>query len=82
MQTKTAAYRKILRMSSTHNRYKTEELRTKLHDLDAEFEREMRARGFDPAQAENIALPSGLAKLYAEREQLRALIEEYGDHES
>ena len=37
---------------------------------------EMRARGFDPAQAENVALPSHLAALYAEREQTRAQIEE------
>src|SRR2546421_308525 len=39
----------------------------KLQTLDAEFDREMRARGFDPAQAENVALPSHLAELYAER---------------
>jgi predicted mannosyl-3-phosphoglycerate phosphatase (HAD superfamily) len=54
----------------------TDELEQKLRELDAEFEREMRARGFDPAQAENAALPSHLAALYAEREQTRALIEE------
>lgn len=30
----------------------------------------MRARGFDPAQAENLALPSPLAELYAERQDL------------
>ncbi|HMG75782.1 MAG TPA: hypothetical protein VK582_19935 [Pyrinomonadaceae bacterium] len=51
-------------------------LREKLHTLDAEFDREMRARGFDPAQAENVALPSHLAALYAEREQIRAELEE------
>ena len=51
-------------------------LRQKLHTLDAEFDREMRARGFDPAQAENVALPSHLAGLYAEREQTRAELEE------
>ena len=53
-----------------------DELNRRLRDLDAEFEREMRARGFDPAQAENVALPSHLAALYAEREQTRAQIEE------
>jgi hypothetical protein len=53
-----------------------ENLRAKLRDLDAEFEREMRARGFDPAQAENVALPSHLAALYAEREQIKAQLEE------
>ena len=51
-------------------------LRAKLRALDAEFDQEMRARGFDPAQAENVALPSHLAALYAEREQTRAQIEE------
>ncbi len=54
----------------------TDELNNKLRELDAEFDREMRARGFDPAQAENVALPSRLATLYAEREQLKAQIEE------
>ena len=54
----------------------TEELNRKLRELDAEFDREMRARGFDPAQAENVALPSHLAALYAEREKIRARLEE------
>ncbi len=53
-----------------------DELSARLRALDAEFDREMRARGFDPAQAENVALPSHLAALYAEREQTRAQIEE------
>jgi len=54
----------------------TDKLNQRLRDLDAEFDREMRARGFDPAQAENAALPSHLAALYVEREQTRAQIEE------
>ena len=53
-----------------------EMLRTRLRDLDERFDRQMRARGFDPAQAENVALPSGLAALKAEREEMRARIEE------
>ena len=53
-----------------------EELNQKLRELDAEFDREMRTRGFDPAQAENVALPSHLAALYAERERIKAQIEE------
>ena len=59
------------------------ELFHRLCTLDAEFEREMRARGFDPEQAENIALPSHLAKLYAERETTKAELEELegGDNE-
>ncbi len=60
----------MLTMSST------DELNKKLRALDAEFDREMLARGFDPAQAENVALPSHLAALYAEREQIKAQLEE------
>ena len=48
-----------------------EGLAARLRELDELFEREMRARGFDPSQAENVALTSGLARLYAAREQLR-----------
>ena len=51
-------------------------LRAKLRALDAEFDQELRARGFDPAQAENVALPSHLATLYAEREQIKAQLAE------
>jgi hypothetical protein len=54
----------------------TDELNKRLRELDAEFEREMRTRGFDPAQADNVALPSHLAALYAEREKIKAQIEE------
>ena len=54
----------------------TEELNQKLRALNIEFDREMRTRGFDPAQAENVALPSHLAALYAERERIKAQIEE------
>ena len=60
----------------------TDELNRKLRDIEAEFDREMRARGFDPAQADNVALPSALAKLYAERELIKARLEEYSSEES
>jgi len=53
-----------------------EELHESLRALDAEFDREMRARGFDPLQAENVALPSHLATLYAKREQIKAELQE------
>lgn len=56
-----------------------EELREQLLAINAEFERELRARGFDPAQADNVALPSHLAALYAEREQIAAQLEEQGE---
>jgi predicted RNase H-like nuclease (RuvC/YqgF family) len=64
----------MLMMNS--DRQEINDLRAKLNALDAEFDREMRARGFDPAQAENVALPSHLADLYAEREQLKAKLAE------
>jgi hypothetical protein len=50
--------------------------RARLRALDAEFDREMRARGFDPAQLENVALPSHLAELYKQREQVKAELAE------
>jgi hypothetical protein len=56
--------------------FSTDELNTKLRTLDTKFDQEMRARGFDPAQAENVALPSHLATLYAEREQIKAQLAE------
>jgi hypothetical protein len=46
------------------------ELQARLKSLNENFNREMRARGFDPAQAENVALPAALARLYMERELL------------
>ena len=51
------------------------DLRERLREIDADFDREMRARGFDPAQAENVALPSHLAELYTERGQIKAELE-------
>jgi hypothetical protein len=61
----------------------TEGLKRKLRELDAEFDREMRARGFDPDQAENVALPSHLAALYAERESVKEELEasDEGNHD-
>jgi hypothetical protein len=47
-------------------------LQESLRAVEREFERGMRARGFDPAQDENLALTSSLAKLYEERNDLRA----------
>ena len=55
------------------------DLREQLRALDAEFEREMRARGFEPDQAENVALPSQLAALYAERETIKVQLEQLED---
>lgn len=69
----TVACRKMLTMNI--DRQEINDLRSRLRTLDTEFDREMRARGFDPAQAENVALPSHLAALYAERAQIKAELE-------
>ncbi len=45
-------------------------VRDNLQAVELAFLKAMRARGFDPAQAENLALPSPLAELYAERQDL------------
>jgi hypothetical protein len=53
-----------------------QELESRLELLTTEFERQMRARGFDPAQAENVALPSSLARLYGECQTIKEELEE------
>ncbi len=47
-------------------------LQEQLRILDEQLRRELRARGFDPDQDDNLALTAPLAKLYAERETLRS----------
>ena len=61
-------------MESSENRRAG--LEEQLQRLTEKLEREMRARGFDPSQVENIALPGPLAKLYLDRESLAAELEE------
>jgi predicted nucleic acid-binding Zn-ribbon protein len=51
------------------------ELEEKLVALDDRLRHEMLARGFDPAQHDNLALTAPLAKLYMERESLREELE-------
>lgn len=48
------------------------ELGARLSEAEQTFARQMRERGFDPGQAENIALPGPLAELYLKLEELRA----------
>jgi hypothetical protein len=48
------------------------QLADRLLEIEERLRREMRARGFDPDQSDNLALTAPLAKLYAEREHLRA----------
>lgn len=62
--------------SFLNNKMTRAEIESRLRALQNEFDREMRARGFDPAQAENVALPSALAKLWSKLEELRAQIDE------
>jgi hypothetical protein len=50
-------------------------LEEKLRAVDQQLRREMRARGFDPDQDENLALTAPLAQLYLEREELREELE-------
>ena len=52
------------------------ELEKHLRELEARFEREMRARGFEPSQAETVALPSALAAIYEQLEEARGALDE------
>lgn len=54
---------------------KRNRLEEKLREVDQQLRSEMRARGFDPDQEDNVALTAPLAKLYIERENLRAQLE-------
>jgi hypothetical protein len=51
------------------------ELEEKLRALDQQLHDGLLARGFDPAQDDNLALTAPLAKLYMERENLREELE-------
>jgi hypothetical protein len=50
-------------------------LEAQLRDVDQRLRKAMLARGFDPAQGDNVALTAPLAKLYTERENLRAALQ-------
>jgi hypothetical protein len=54
----------------------TKQLEARLREIEEEFEKGMRARGFDPDQVDNIALPTPLARLYLERERLLDQLDE------
>lgn len=58
-----------------------EHLEAQLREIDEQFEQQMRARGFDPKQAENVALPEALAQLYVERQILLEKLEDLGRDE-
>ena len=54
----------------------TKQLEARLLEITEQFEQQMRARGFDPQQADNVALPAALARLYMERQGLLEKLEE------
>jgi len=56
-------------------------LQEKLSECEARFDAEARKRGFDPAQTENMALPSTLARLFTEREEIKAELEELAENQ-
>jgi hypothetical protein len=56
-------------------------LEQRLHEVDEQLRNEMRARGFDPKKDGNLARTAPLAKLYTERENLRAELESLVDEE-
>lgn len=61
--------------SDNSEEFRRTRLEEKLREVDQRLRREMRARGFDPEQDNNLALTAPLARLYSEREQLREELE-------
>jgi hypothetical protein len=51
------------------------QLENRFRAVDERLRRELRARGFNPDQDDNLALTAPLAKLYTERENLRLQLE-------
>ena len=51
-------------------------IREQLRLVTEQFERDMRERGFDPQQAENVPLTQSLAKLHLEQTNLRSKLAE------
>ena len=60
-----------LMQMSKDRKDRLKQLELQLQLANENFDRELRARGFDPEQAETAALPTSLAKLYLQREALR-----------
>ena len=54
---------------------KLRELELRLREKSAEFDREFRARGFDPAQLENTAITGSLSQIYEEKQVLLSELE-------
>jgi hypothetical protein len=51
-------------------------IRQRLKFVTEQFEREMRERGFDPQQAQNVPLTQSLANLHLEQTNLRSKLAE------
>ena len=51
-------------------------IRERLRLVTEQFEREMRERGFDPQQVENVPLTQSLANLHLEQTKLRSKLSE------
>ena len=66
-------------MMTGENETRRIELVSRLGDLEERFADEMRKRGFDPAQAENLALPSALARMFTERLEIIDELEELAE---
>ena len=57
------------------NEQRVRELELRVRQKSAEFDREFRARGFDPAQLENTAITGSLSRIYEDREALLTELE-------
>jgi hypothetical protein len=68
---------RVTEMNEEINGYESRRIRLEnnLREVSEHLRSEMRARGFDPDQDDNLALTAPLAKLYTERENLRAELE-------
>jgi hypothetical protein len=51
----------------------------RLKSVEVRLDRELRRRGFDPAQVDTTALPAALATLATERDEVRRELEEIQD---
>ncbi len=56
-------------------------LKEKLLAAEARFAVEARKRGFDPAQAQNMAMPATLAKLFRECETIKSELEALAENQ-
>jgi hypothetical protein len=63
-------------MSGQEREARIAELQHRLEELEARFQTEAQKRGFEAAQMENVALPMALAKLFAERAEIKSELEE------